>query len=44
MMSILRTPDPAAATELRDAIMQSVARFCREDFGDDVTLLTLVVE
>ncbi len=44
LMSILRTPDSLAATELRDAIMQSVARFCREDFGDDVTLLTLVVE
>ena len=44
LMSILRTPDPAAATELRDAIMRGVARFCREDFADDATLLTLVVE
>jgi len=33
-----------SAAELCDAIMQDVLQFCREDFADDATLLTVVVD
>ncbi len=44
LMAILRENPAAAAADLRDAIMQSVTQFCREDFADDATLLTVVVD
>jgi serine phosphatase RsbU (regulator of sigma subunit)/DNA-binding transcriptional regulator YhcF (GntR family) len=37
-------PAAAAASDLRDAIMQGVTEFCRGDFADDATLLTVVVD
>jgi serine phosphatase RsbU (regulator of sigma subunit)/DNA-binding transcriptional regulator YhcF (GntR family) len=44
LIAFLRENPAAAAAELRDAIMRSVTQFCREDFADDATLLTVVVE
>lgn len=44
LIAILREGRPVAATDLRDAIMRSVAQFCREDFADDATLLTVAVD
>jgi serine phosphatase RsbU (regulator of sigma subunit)/DNA-binding transcriptional regulator YhcF (GntR family) len=42
LISILKKNPAVAASDLRDAIMQSVSQFCRDDFGDDATLLTVV--
>ena len=33
-----------SAEELRDELMRSVTKFCRGDFADDATLLTVVVD
>ncbi|MGH9670945.1 MAG: PP2C family protein-serine/threonine phosphatase, partial [Terriglobales bacterium] len=44
LIALLRENVTASATELRDAIMQGVRQFCREDFADDATLLTVVVD
>jgi serine phosphatase RsbU (regulator of sigma subunit) len=44
LISVLRERPTACATDLRDAIMQDVTQFCREDFADDATLLTVVVD
>lgn len=44
LIALLRENPAADAAELRDAIMQRVTQFCREDFADDATLLTAVVE
>ena len=44
LIALLRENVTASATELRDAIMQGVKQFCREDFADDATLLTVVVD
>ena len=44
LMERVRESSAASAADLRDAIMQSVTRFCREDFADDATLLTVVVD
>ncbi len=43
LIPLVRKNPAAAAADLRDAIMQSVTQFCREDFADDATLLTVVV-
>jgi len=43
LIEILKTHPPAHATGLRETIMRNVAQFCREDFNDDATLLTVVV-
>ena len=42
LIALLRNNGTASAAELRDAIMQNVSQFCREDFADDATLLTVV--
>ncbi len=44
LIALLRENPAAAAADLRDAIMRSVTQFCREDFADDATLLTVVVD
>ncbi|MGH8246801.1 MAG: PP2C family protein-serine/threonine phosphatase, partial [Gammaproteobacteria bacterium] len=44
LIAFLQANLTASATELRDAIMQGVTQFCREDFADDATLLTVVVD
>jgi phosphoserine phosphatase RsbU/P len=44
LISLLRERSTARAADLRDAIMQDVTQFCREDFADDATLLTLVID
>lgn len=44
LTDILRKNASANAAELRDRIMRSVAEFCRDDFADDATLLTICVE
>ncbi len=44
LFALLRENPAAAAADLRDAIMRSVTQFCREDFADDATLLTVVVD
>jgi sigma-B regulation protein RsbU (phosphoserine phosphatase) len=41
LIAILRKNPAAPAPALRDLIMQSVTQFCREDFADDATLLTV---
>lgn len=42
LMALLRESPAATAADLRDAIMQGVTQFCRGDFADDATLLTVV--
>lgn len=42
LMALLREQPAATAADLRDAIMQEVTEFCRGDFADDATLVTLV--
>lgn len=44
LIALLRENPEAAAAELRDTIMQRVTQFCSEDFADDATLLTVVVD
>lgn len=44
LIALLRENPAASAADLRDAIMQDVTLFCREDFADDATLLTVVVD
>ena len=44
LIALLRESPAASAADLRDAIMQDVKQFCREDFADDATLLTVVVD
>ena len=44
LLAILRKNPSLLATELRDAIMQSVTQFCHEDFADDATLLSVAVD
>ena len=44
LISLLRARPSAGATALRDEIMQTVIQFCREDFADDATLLTVAVD
>lgn len=44
LIGLLRESPAASAADLRDATMQDVTQFCREDFADDATLLTVVVE
>lgn len=44
LMAIVSKDTSVSATDLRDAIMQSVTEFCREDFTDDATLLTVAVD
>ena len=41
LIELLRKHPAALAPDLRDAIMQKVTQFCREDFADDATLLTI---
>jgi serine phosphatase RsbU (regulator of sigma subunit)/DNA-binding transcriptional regulator YhcF (GntR family) len=41
LIAILRENPAAPAPALRDAIMQRVSQFCRENFTDDATLLTV---
>ncbi len=44
LIALLRENPAAAAADLSDAIMRSVTQFCREDFADDATLLTVAVD
>ncbi len=44
LIALLRENPTAAAADLRDAVMHSVRQFCSEDFADDATLLTVVVD
>ncbi len=44
LVALLRENAALSAAGLRDAIMQEVTQFCREDFADDATLLTLVFD
>ncbi|HEV1994824.1 MAG TPA: SpoIIE family protein phosphatase [Candidatus Acidoferrum sp.] len=44
LIALLRESPAASAADLCDAIMQDVTQFCREDFADDATLLTVVVD
>jgi len=44
LIALLRESPAASAADLCEAIMQDVTRFCREDFADDATLLTVVVD
>lgn len=44
LIALLREHLAASAADLRDAIMQEVTQFCRGDFADDATLLTLAVD
>lgn len=44
LLTLLKESPAASAADLRDAIMQDVTQFCREDFADDATLLTVVVD
>jgi serine phosphatase RsbU (regulator of sigma subunit)/DNA-binding transcriptional regulator YhcF (GntR family) len=41
LIAVLRENPAAPAPALRDAIMRRVTQFCREDFADDATLLTV---
>ncbi len=43
LLALLRANPEASAADLRDAIMQDVTQFCREEFADDATILTVVV-
>jgi DNA-binding transcriptional regulator YhcF (GntR family) len=43
LVRLLKECPAATATDLCRAILQEVTRFCREDFADDATLLTLIV-
>ena len=42
LIALLRGYPAASAADLRDAIMQEVTQFCRGDFADDATHLTVV--
>jgi len=44
LIALVRENPAAVAADLRDAIMQRVTQFCREDFADDATLLTVAVD
>ena len=44
LISVMGANPSAAAGTLRDLVMQDVTRFCRGDFADDATLLTVVVD
>ncbi len=44
LIALLSENPEACAADLRDAIMQDVTQCCREDFADDATLLTVVVD
>jgi serine phosphatase RsbU (regulator of sigma subunit)/DNA-binding transcriptional regulator YhcF (GntR family) len=44
LIALLRENPTASAADLRDAIMQGVTQFCREDFADDATLLAVAVD
>jgi len=44
LIAILRAHPAPSAADLCDAIMRDVTQFCREDFADDATLLTVVVD
>ena len=44
LVSVLDANPSATAGTLRDLVMQDVTRFCRGDFDDDATLLTVVVD
>ena len=44
LISLLSRSPALPAADLCDAIMQDVAQFCREEFDDDATLLTVVVD
>ena len=44
LTALLSESPAASAADLRDAIMQEVTLFCRQDFADDATLLTVVVD
>ncbi len=44
LIGLLRENPEVTAAELTDTIMQRVTGFCREDFADDATLLTVVVD
>jgi serine phosphatase RsbU (regulator of sigma subunit)/DNA-binding transcriptional regulator YhcF (GntR family) len=44
LLALLRESPAASAPDLCDAILQDVAQFCREDFADDATLLTVIVD
>lgn len=44
LIALLRESPAASAADLRDAIMQDVTQFCQEDFADDATRLTVVVD
>lgn len=43
LISLMGEHAAASATEIGDAIMQEVTQFCRGDFADDATLLTVAV-
>lgn len=44
LISVMGANSSASAGTLRDLVMQDVTRFCRGDFADDATLLTVVVD
>ena len=44
LFTVMTSSPDVTATQLRDSIMEAVTRFCRGDFSDDVTLLTIVAD
>jgi len=44
LIALIAENRAADAAELGAAIMQHVTQFCREDFADDATLLTVTVD
>ena len=44
LIAVMQANESASAAALRDAILQEVTRFCRGEFADDATLLTVVAD
>lgn len=44
LITLLREGPATSAADLCEAILQRVTQFCRDDFADDATLLTVTVE
>jgi len=44
LIAVMQANETASAAVLRDSILQEVTRFCRGDFADDATLLTVVAD